>query len=172
MSDETETYAAGVLPLERLRQVSGLEVVRAMGEGALPVPPLMLYFGFRPIELESGRVVFTATPDERHYNPLGTVHGGYVAALLDSAMSCAVHTTLPPGQLYTTLEFKVNFTRAIFASAEPICAEGKVLHQGRSVATAEARLFDARQRLLAHATTTCMIFSASRAPDASPFSAS
>jgi len=165
MSDETQTYVAGALPLERLQSMSGLEVVRAMGEGALPVPPLMLYFGFRPVEIESGRVVFTATPDERHYNPLGTVHGGYVAALLDSTMSCAVHTTLPPGQLYTTLEFKVNFTRAISATAEPIRAEGIVLHQGRSVATAEARLYDARQRLLAHATTTCMIFAA-RAPSA------
>jgi uncharacterized protein (TIGR00369 family) len=161
---ETPPYVAGALPLESLRSMSGLEVVRAMGEGALPVPPLMLYFGFRPVEIERGRVVFTATPDERHYNPLGTVHGGYVAALLDSTMSCAVHTTLPPGQLYTTLEFKVNFTRAISAAAE-IRAEGKVLHLGRSVATAEARLYDARQRLLAHATTTCMIFAA-RAPSA------
>ncbi|WP_400769850.1 PaaI family thioesterase [Methylosinus sporium] len=164
MSEETQTHVAGALPLERLGSMSGLEVVRAMGEGSLPVPPIMLLFAFRPVEIESGRVVFAAAPDERHYNPLGTVHGGYISALLDSTMSCAVHTLLPPGQLYTTLELKVNFTRAVTADAE-IRAEGKVLHHGRSIATAEARLFDSRERLLAHATTTCMIFAAGRTPN-------
>ncbi|TRL25505.1 PaaI family thioesterase [Methylosinus sporium] len=164
MSDQTRIHVGGALPLERLRSMSGLDVVRAMGEAALPVPPILLFFGFRPVEIEDGRVVFAATPDERHYNPLGTVHGGYIAALLDSTMGCAVHTTLPPGQLYTTLEFKVNFTRTITAGVD-IHAEGNVLHRGRSVATAEARLYDARRRLLAHATTSCMIFAADREPN-------
>lgn len=158
-----DTQGEDALPLAGIGALSGLEAVRRMGEGALPFPPLLLYFGFVPVEAEEGRVVFTATPEERHYNPLGTIHGGYVAALLDSAMGCAVHTTLPPGRIYTTIEFKVSFTRPIVAATGVIRAEGRILHRGGTVATAEARLLDARERLLAHATTSCLIFPADRA---------
>lgn len=168
-SDSQPTPIEGMLPLERLQDLSGLDIVKAMRDGALPVPPLVLLLGFRPVSVESGRVVFSAQPDERHYNPLGAVHGGYVATLLDTAMGCAVHSKLAAGKVYTTLEFKVNFTRAIRATTGAVVAEGKVLHLGRNVATAEARLTDEGDRLLAHATTTCLIFPAQRpraAPDA------
>lgn len=161
-ADREPTYFEGALPLDQLQNVSGLDVIKAMRDGALPVPPLILQFGFQPVEVESGRVVFSAAPDQRHYNPLGTVHGGFVATLLDSAMGCAVHSRLPAGQAYTTLEFKVSFTRAIRAGSGAVRAEGKVLHLGRNVATAEARLTDEADRLLAHATTTCLIFAAAR----------
>jgi uncharacterized protein (TIGR00369 family) len=151
-------FPEGLLPADRLQELSGLEIVRAMRDGRLPAPPLVRLLGFRPLDVESGRVVFSANPDERHYNPFGTVHGGYVATLLDTVMGCAVHSALAAGRAYTTLEFKVSFTRAITASTGVVRAEGKILHLGRNVATAEARLADDKDRLLAHATTTCMIF--------------
>lgn len=165
-SDRQPTPTEGTLPLDRLQGLSGLDIVRAMRDGALPAPPLVLLFGFQPVEVESGRVVFSARPDHRHYNPLGTVHGGYVATLLDTAMGCAVHSKLAAGQAYTTLEFKVSFTRSISASTGVVRAEGKVLHLGRNIATAEARLCDESNRLLAHATTTCLLFSSARARSA------
>lgn len=161
-SDRKSPPFEGTLPSAQLQGLSGLEIVRAMRDGELPAPPLVLLFGFRPLEVENGRVVFAASPDERHYNPLGTVHGGYVATLLDTAMGCAVHSTLAAGQAYTTLEFKVSFTRAIRAATGAVRAEGKVLHLGRNVSTAEARLTDESDRLLAHATTTCLIFPSGR----------
>ena len=108
--------------------------------------------------LEARLITTLATPAFKHYNPLGTVHGGYAAILLDSCMGCAVHTTLPKGTGYITLEFKVSLVRAITADTGPVRAEGKVLSSGRRAATAEGRLTDASGRLLAHATTTCLVF--------------
>jgi uncharacterized protein (TIGR00369 family) len=109
-------------------------------------------------EVEHGRAVFEGTPRLEHYNPLGTVHGGYAATLLDSCMGCAVHTTLPKGIGYTTLEFKISLVRPITADTGLVRAEGKVVSGGRRVATSEGRLTDSRGRLLAHATTTCLVF--------------
>ncbi|PWB79026.1 MAG: phenylacetic acid degradation protein [Methylocystaceae bacterium] len=163
-----QTPFEGALSPNALHSLSGLEIVRGMRDGRLPVPPLVLQFGFRPAEVEAGRVVFSATPDARHYNPLGTVHGGYIATLLDTAMGCAVHSKLAAGHAYTTLEFKVNFTRAITTATGEVRAEGKLLHLSRNIATAEARLCDESERLLAHATTTCLIFSAARPRTAPP----
>jgi uncharacterized protein (TIGR00369 family) len=141
-----------------LKELSGLEFLKAIAEGRAPMAPLPRLLGFQPAEVDKGRAVFTATPGEEHYNPIGSVHGGYTAALLDTCMACAVHSLLPPGQGYTTLEFKVNFLRAISKDAGALKAEGNIIHLGRQTATAEGRITDSRDRLLAHATTTCLVF--------------
>jgi uncharacterized protein (TIGR00369 family) len=123
----------------------------------LPRAPVAELVGFELIELGEGRAAFRMDPAERHYNPLGTVHGGIAATLLDSAMGVAVHTTLEDDQTYTTLELKVNYVRAITEDTGPVVATGSVIHRGGRVATAEARLTDAAGRLLAHGTSTCLI---------------
>ncbi|HKA78402.1 MAG TPA: PaaI family thioesterase [Xanthobacteraceae bacterium] len=157
MTDVTPEKFGLVLP-EVAASISGLELLQGMIAGRFPGPPIMQLIGFRLSEVEKGRAVFTGTPAFEHYNPLGTVHGGYAATLLDSCMGCSVHTTLPKGVGYTTLEFKVSLVRAITADTGPVRAEGKILTSGRRVATAEGRLIDAADRLLAHATTTCLVF--------------
>jgi uncharacterized protein (TIGR00369 family) len=154
----------GLVPVETVATMSGLEMLRAMASGELPGPPIMETLDFGLTEVENGRAVFEGIPAFKHYNPLGTVHGGYAATLLDSCMGCAVHSTLPKGIGYTTLEFKVSLIRAITKDTGPVRAEGKVLNAGRRAATAEGRLTDASGRLLAHATTTCMIFDLASAP--------
>jgi len=123
----------------------------------LPHAPLAELLGFELIDLGEGHASFRMDPGERHYNPLGTVHGGIAATLLDSAMGVAVHTTLNEGETYTTLELKVNYVRAITQATGPVVATGSVIHRGGRVATAEARLTDAGGRLLAHGTSTCLI---------------
>lgn len=150
---------AGAIPIERLRESSGLQIFEAMKRGELPGAPMADLLGFLPVEFEYGRFVFQGTPEACHFNPMGSVHGGYAAVLLDSAMACAVHTTLPAGKGYTTLEYKVNLVRAITAQTGPVRAEGKVINVGRQIGLAEGRLVDTRGNLLAFATTTCMIFS-------------
>jgi uncharacterized protein (TIGR00369 family) len=140
--------------------VTGLEVLRAIAAGELPGAPIAELLGFEPVEAEEGRVVFAAVPRPEHYNPLGTVHGGLAATMLDSAMGCAVHSTLPAGVGYTTLELKVNFTRPITSETGRILCEGTVVHRGGRVATAEGRVYaEAGGKLLAHGTTTCLILS-------------
>jgi uncharacterized protein (TIGR00369 family) len=140
--------------------MTGLEFLRAIAAGELPGAPIAELLGFEPVEAEEGRVLFAATPDRRHYNPIGTVHGGLAATLLDSAMGCAVHSTLPAGVGYTTLELKVNFTRPITSDTGRILCEGTLVHRGGRVATAEGRVFaEATGKLLAHGTTTCLILS-------------
>jgi uncharacterized protein (TIGR00369 family) len=140
--------------------VTGLEILRALAAGELPAPPIAELLGFEPVEVEEGRVVFAAVPAAKHYNPIGTVHGGLAATLLDSAMGCAVHSTLPAGVGYTTLELKVNFTRPITSETGRILCEGTLVHRGGRVATAEGRVFvEATGKLLAHGTTTCLILS-------------
>jgi uncharacterized protein (TIGR00369 family) len=148
----------GLVPAETAASMSGLELLEGMIAGRFPGPPITQLIGFRLAEVDKGRAVFEGTPALEHYNPLGTVHGGYAATLLDSCMGCAVHTTLPKGTGYTTLEFKVSLVRAITADTGPVQAEGKIVSSGRRVATAEGRLTDAQGRLLAHATTTCLVF--------------
>jgi uncharacterized protein (TIGR00369 family) len=138
--------------------MSGLEYLRALARGELPAPPIAELMGFRAVEVEEGRVVFEAEPAEYHYNPIGTVHGGFACTLADSAMGCAVHSTLPAGAGYTTLELKVNLLRPITAGTGRLRCEGRTVHVGGRVATAEARLTDPEGTLYAHATTTCMVF--------------
>jgi uncharacterized protein (TIGR00369 family) len=141
--------------------LSGLEYMRAIASGAIPPPPIAVLLGFELVEVEEGRAVFAVTPQEFHYNPIGVVHGGLAATLLDSAMGCAVHSTLPAGTGYTTLEVKVNFARAITRDTGRVRCEGTLIHGGRTVATAEGRVVaEDTGKLLAHGTTTCLLFSA------------
>ncbi len=148
----------GVTPISTLRELSGLEFLRKLMSGELPRAPISATLNFNLAEAEKGWVVFTGTPTSDHYNPLGGVHGGYTATLLDSCMACAVHTTLEAGFAYTTLEIKINYVRAISDKTGLLRAEGKVINAGRQIATAEGRLVDASGKLYAHGTTTCMIF--------------
>src|SRR5205823_1752964 len=138
--------------------LSGLDYLRLLQSGELPPPPISRLLGFRLAEVSEGRAVFECEPGEQHYNPIGVVHGGLAATLLDSAMGCAIQTTLPAGAGYTTLEIKVNFVRAITARTGLVKAAAAVIHAGRSTATADGRLEDSAGKLLAHATTTCLIF--------------
>jgi uncharacterized protein (TIGR00369 family) len=137
--------------------MSGLEYLQAFQRGEFPAPPIAELMNFRFTEVSEGRIVFTGEPAEYHYNPIGTVHGGFAATLLDSALGCAVHSTLPAGAGYTTLELKVNYVRPITIKTGTVFCEGKVIYVGGRIATAEARLTDAGGKLYAHGTTTCMI---------------
>ncbi len=148
----------GVPPLEVLKSLSGLEYLRRIADGRLPRPPITETLGFTLSEVGPGLAVFTMTPAFRHYNPIGTVHGGVAATLLDSCMSCAVQTHCEAGTAYTTLEIKVNMVRPITDRTGLIRAEGRSLHVGRRSATAEGRITDAAGTLLAHGTTTCLIY--------------
>lgn len=156
--DQRTRPTVGVVTPDLLGASSGLEFLRGIIDGKYPVPPIADLIGFSLTEVDFGRVVFESTPEFKHYNPLGIVHGGYAATLLDSCMGCCVHSTLPVGVGYTTLEFKVTFMRAITPETGPVKAEGRILNAGRRAATAEGRLTDAKGRLLAHATTTCLVF--------------
>jgi uncharacterized protein (TIGR00369 family) len=149
--DPTPTWAAGAT-------LSGLEIWRAVAAGELPSPPIARAMGFSVPLVEEGRVIFAAHAAPWMLNPLGSVHGGAISTLLDSCVGCAIHTTLPVGVGYTTLELKINFVRGVAADAGELRAEGNVIHVGGTVATAEGRLTAASDgRLLAHATTTCLI---------------
>lgn len=150
----------GVVPADVLLSYDGLGFLKAMMAGDLPAPPIMETLGFTLVAVETGRAVFAGTPQFRHYNPIGVVHGGFAATLLDSAVGCAVHTTLARGEAYTTLELKLNLVRPLTDKTGPVRAEGRVVHRGRTVATAEGYLRDDGDKLYAHATTTCMIFPA------------
>ena len=166
MDDRTRP-TVGVVTPDLLGASSGLEFLRGIIDGKHPAPPIADLVGFTLIEVDFGRVVFQSTPEFKHYNPLGTVHGGYAATLLDSCMGCCVHSTLPVGVGYTTLEFKVTLIRAITADTGLVKAEGHILNAGRRAATAEGRLTDAKGRLLAHGTTTCLVFDMAAAPKSS-----
>jgi uncharacterized protein (TIGR00369 family) len=139
------------------RQLPGLEFLRKIVAGELPAPPIAHALDYALLEVEEGRAVFGIKPAEFHYNPIGMVHGGIPCTLLDSAMGCAVHSTLPAGVGYTTLELKVNIVKAISRDTGALRAEGRLIHAGRSTAVAEGRLTDAAGKLYAHATTTCML---------------
>src|SRR6266480_1638642 len=159
MDDQTApTVEFGVTPTEVMASMAGIDFVRAIFEGKLPAPPIMQTVEPFDSTAEPGVVVFHSTPAFRHYNPIGSVHGGYAAILLDSAMGLAVHTMLPKGTGYTTLEFKISFIKGMTEDTGPVRTEGRTLNVGRRAATAEARITDAKGRLLAHATTTCLVF--------------
>lgn len=150
----------GVVSPEQLKSYDGLAFLKAIIDGALPDPPFSELMGFHLAEAEQGRAVFEGVPEFRHYNPIGTVHGGFAATLLDSALGCAIFSTLAKGDTWTTLELKLNFVRAMTKDTGPVRAEGRVIHRGRTVATSEGDLKDRAGKLYAHATTTCMIFPA------------
>ncbi len=157
MDTARPTHADALALAGRGLELSGLDYIRAIFAGELPPPPIALLMGFRGVEARPGEAVFEMEPGPQHYNPIGSVHGGVALTLLDSAMSCAVHTLLEPGVRYTTLEVKTNFVRAITAGTGLIRCEGAVVHRGGRVATAEGRIVDASGKLLAHGTTTCLI---------------
>jgi uncharacterized protein (TIGR00369 family) len=155
-----EPEKIGVVAPEVLLATDGITFLKALIAGEHPVPPIAETLGFTLAEAEPGRAVFTGTPAYKHYNPIGTVHAGFAATLLDSCVACAVHTTLAKGEAYTTLELKINLTRALTDKVGPVRAEGRIIHRGRQIATAEGTLKDGAGRLYAHATTTCLIFPA------------
>src|ERR1700751_3951277 len=149
---------SGIVPIDVLASMSGLDFVRAIFARRLPEPPIMQTVEPFDCTVEPGAVVIHSVPGRRHYNPIGSVHGGYAAILLDSAMGLAVQSTLPAGIGYTTLEFKISFVRGMSETSGVIRTEGRVLNAGRRVATAEARITDAKDRLLEHSTTTWLVF--------------
>ena len=148
-------------PLEALKAASGktgLELLREIAKGRLPPPPIFATMNFTGTEFGEGTAVFVGEPAEYLYNPIGVVHGGWAMTLLDSAMSVAIHTTLAVGERYTTVEAKVNFVRPITIDTGRVRCEGKVIHRGGSIATAEGKLIaESTGKLLAHGTTTCLI---------------
>ena len=143
--------------IQQSKTMSGLQYLQALQTGDLPAAPIASLLGMWIVEVSEGRIVFAAEPGEYEYNPIGTVHGGIAATLLDSAMGCAVHSTLPAGTGYTTLELKVNYLRSMTSKTGVVYCEGKVIHVGGRIATAEGRLTDASGKLLAHGTTTCIV---------------
>jgi uncharacterized protein (TIGR00369 family) len=158
MSEPAPKVEYGVTPTQVMASMSGIDFVRAMFAGKLPAPPIMQTVEPFDSSAEPGVVAFHSIPGFRHYNPIGSVHGGYAATLLDSAMGLAVHSMLPPGTGYTTLEFKLSFIRGMTKDSGAVRSEGRTLHVGRRTATAEARITDSKGRLVAHATTTCLVF--------------
>jgi uncharacterized protein (TIGR00369 family) len=148
----------GVTPTQIMASMPGIEFVRAMFAGKLPTPPIMQTIEPFDYAAEPGIITFQSVPGFRHYNPIGSVHGSYAAALLDSAMGLAVHSMLPAGSGYTTLEFKISFIRGMTKDTGPVRSEGRTMSVGRRAATAEGRIIDSKGRLLAHATTTCLVF--------------
>ena len=148
----------GVTPPEVMASMAGIDFVRAIFDGRLPAPPIMQTIEPFDSTAEPGVVVMHSIPGFRHYNPIRSVHGGYAATLLDSVMGLAVHTMMPAGTGYTTLEFKISFIKGMTKDTGVVRSEGRTLSVGRRAATAEARITDAKGRLLAHATTTCLVF--------------
>jgi len=155
--ERTHTWDDPTPRSERMASLSGLEVLQRVISGELPQPPMAHLMDIRLVEVENGKAVFASTPGEFHYIPLGTVHGGFGATLLDSAMGCAVHSTLDAGDAYTTLELKINFLRPLTHTTGPVRGIGTVVHAGRTTALAEGRLEDAAGKLYAFGTSTCLI---------------
>ncbi|WP_382328467.1 PaaI family thioesterase [Hydrogenophaga sp. UC242_50] len=141
-----------------LAGLTGMQQMQAMLDGKLPYPHIADTLDFSLVEIGEGRAVFQGQPQLKHYNPLGTVHGGWYATLLDSAVGCAVHTVMPVGRAYTTAELSVNIVRAASYKSGPLRAIGTVVHAGRQLATAEGRIVGPDGKLYAHATTTCLVF--------------
>jgi uncharacterized protein (TIGR00369 family) len=149
-----------VVTLDVLRATDGLSFLKAMIDGKILQPPMTATLGFRLTDAEHGRAVFTGVPRYEYYNPLGSVHAGFAATLLDSALGCAVHSTLAKGETYVTAEFKLNLVRPLTKDTGTVTAEGRIVHRGRTLGTSEGYLRDVAGKLYAHATTTCIIFPA------------
>ena len=158
MDERVKQY--DVVSPETLKSYDGLTFLKGIVAGEQPNPPISQLLDFHLVEIEAGRAVFEGVPAFRHYNPIGSVHGGFAATLLDSALGCAIFSTLEKGDAWTTLELKLNFVRPMTKDTGPVRAEGRVIHRGRTVATSEGDLKDGAGKLYAHATTTCMIFPA------------
>jgi uncharacterized protein (TIGR00369 family) len=156
--ERTITWSDPRLTADAGRGMAGLDLMLGLRDGTVPAPPFAELVGVSVAEVEHGRIVMRMTPAEFHYNPIGTVHGGILATLLDSVMGSAVHTTLPKGRGYTSLEIKVNYVRAVTNNSGELSAEGTVVHSGSRSAVAEARVTDAKGRLCATASTTCLVF--------------
>lgn len=150
----------GVVSRDTLLAEDGAAFLRGMMEGRHPGAPFAAAMDFNLIEVEEGRVVFTGMPSARYFNPLGTIHGGWTATILDSAMACAAHSTLKQGEGYTTLEMKINYVRPVMPESGVVRCEGRLIHRGGTVITTEGKLVDERGRLLAHGTETCLVFAA------------
>lgn len=157
-SDRSGMQFAGVIPLELVAAEGGLSVMQGILEGRLPGASIAKTLNFWLSKVEEGVIAFTGEPTEDHLNPLGTIHGGWAATIMDSALACAVMTSLAPGEGYTTVEFKLNLTRPILPGMGEVVCEGRLLHRGRTIATSEAYLRDSSGKLLAHGTETCAIF--------------
>jgi uncharacterized protein (TIGR00369 family) len=175
LAQENETVACmnagagpGVARPEQLAHLNGLEMMQSMLVGHIPYPPIAKTLDFFLVEVGKGRAVFQGRPGAAHLNPMGTVHGGWYATLLDSALGCAVHTMMPMGRAYTTAELSVNLVRSIGPKVQRVRAEGTVIHCGRQLATAEARLLGPDGTLYAHATTTCLVFELKSGRNTSP----
>ncbi len=152
---DDETPAARAKVRDRL---SGLEYMRQLMAGELPPSGMAGLMNFRLVEVSEGRAVFAVSPDERHYNGIGIVHGGLAATLLDSTLGCAINTMMPSGRIFTTLEMKINYIRPLRRETGEVRCEASILHVGGRVATAEGRIVDAGGKLYAHGTATCMLF--------------
>jgi len=148
----------GLARPEQIAGKTGLETMEAMLRAEIPYAAIAKTLDFVLLEVSPGRAVFQGTPLAQHLNPLGTIHGGWIATLLDSALGCSVHTMMPAGRAYTTAELSVNYVKGLTPKVQRVRAEGKVIHCGRQLATAEARLFGPDGTLYAHATTTCLVF--------------
>ncbi len=148
----------GVARPEDIEGLTGLQVMQAMINGKIPYAAIAKTLNFTIVEVSPGLAIFQGQPLAEHLNPLGTIHGGWAAAMLDSALGCSVHTMMPPGRGYTTAELGVNYVKALTPKVQRVRAIGKVIHCGRQLATAEARLVGPDGTLYAHATTTCLVF--------------
>jgi len=153
----TVTWKDPLQMAQAARGMAGIDFLRGVRDGTIQAAPIQELIGMKLAEVEPGRAVWELVPAEQHYNPIGVVHAGIAATMLDSAMACAVHSTLPQGKGYTTLEFKINLVRGVTIGAGPLRAVAALVHGGKSTATAEGRLEDASGKLYAHASTTCMI---------------
>ena len=162
MRERTVRWEDPAPTLKLVGTQAGVDVLRAMKAGEIAPPPVAMLVGFGFEEVEPGRVVMSLVPEEVHYNPLGMVHGGITATLLDTVMGCAVHSTLAAGKGYTTLSISVNYIRAITVATGRVVATGTIEHSGRSTAIARGTVHDAKGKLLASGETTCMIFDAPR----------
>jgi uncharacterized protein (TIGR00369 family) len=157
---QSETGKVGVVSSEVCLEEDGLSFLTGMLNGRHPSPPYSETIGIRLVEIEEGRVVFAGTPSARFLNPIGTIHGGWAATILDGSMAYCVHSTLKAGEGYTTVEMKISYIRPVFPSTGVVRCESKLIHRGSRTATSEGRLFDQRGKLLAHGSETCMIFQA------------
>lgn len=146
------------IPADVLRTMSGLEMMRGMAAGQLPRPPIGTLMNMSSMEVEPGTVTFEALPEYKHYNPIGSVHGGFAATLLDSALGCAIHTTMAAGFGYTTVDLAIKYIKAMTDKTGPVFARGEVITSGKRIATAQAWLRDAAGTLIATGTTTCLVF--------------
>jgi uncharacterized protein (TIGR00369 family) len=150
-------HSLGALPKTAFSSLSGLDIFEKMMAGDLPAPPIMVHSNIRMKEFTEGRAVFTGMPAKEFLNPLGTIHGGWISTLIDTALSCAVHTALKPGEFYTTTSLTVNMVRPLLPDSGEVTCEGRLVHRGSRLATSEGELRDGRGKMIAHGTVSCMI---------------